>query len=107
MAGGGADAAVRWRDVGMTGQHKTGSGKRYDIGLLFIGSGFCQSSARSSEIAARVPAHTSADVKFRALTSVHRGRSEIDEGRQMGKPRSNGWREAESAGRYGRAEAIK
>jgi len=77
----------------MTGQRKTGSGKWYDIGPLFIRSGFCQSSARSSEIAARVPVCTSADVIFQRLTVGHRGRSEIDKGRRMGKPRSDGWRE--------------
>ena len=107
MAGGGADAAVRWRDVGMTGQRKTGSGKQFHIAPLFIRKWDCQRLARSSDMATRAPVCTSADVIFRTLTAVHRGHAEIDKGRRMGKPRSDGWREAELAGRYGRAGIIK
>ena len=101
MAGGGADAAVRWRDIGMTGQRKTGSGKQFHIAPLFIRKRDCQRLARSSNMATRAPMCTSADVIFRKLTTVHRGRAEIDKGLRMGKPRSNGRRVNKLQGQYG------
>jgi len=75
---------------GETGQRKTGSGKWYDIGPLFVRGWYWQVASRYNLGAMRGTALTSADVKFWALMSGHRRWSEIDEGCRMGKPRSDG-----------------
>ena len=93
------DMAWRGRDVEVTlawrGKRETTSGKWFYIRPLCIRSRFCQRSARSYNIKTRVPAHTSADVKFWDVKAGRRGHSEMAESRRMGKPRSDDWREAE------------